>query len=75
MATGYYTIELAVTKEKLSSNSPLLQILGKEVQRKKESGTFYYTYGKFSSLEEVVTAIKELENKGIKDVVIQKVYK
>ena len=40
-----------------------------------ENGKFYYTYGKFSSLEEAVKAQKAIELKGIDDSVIQKVSK
>ncbi len=72
LASGYYTLELAATKDKLSSNSFMLQTL-KNVERKKENGIFYYTYGKFSSLEDVIKAQKELEDKGIKNSVVQKV--
>ncbi|WP_304343306.1 N-acetylmuramoyl-L-alanine amidase [Chryseobacterium koreense] len=74
LGIGYYNIELAVTDQKLSSNSPILNTL-KDVERDKVNGKFYYTYGKFSSLEEAVAAQKELEDKGIKNTVIQKVAK
>ncbi len=72
LASGYYTLELAATKDKLSSNSFMLQTL-KNVERKKDNGIFYYTYGKYNSLEDVVKAQKELEDKGIKNTVVQKV--
>lgn len=74
LGVGYYTIELAVTDQKLSSNSFMLKTL-KDVQRDKEKGKFYYTYGRFSSLEEAVKTQKELEAKGIKETVIQKFFK
>ncbi|WP_234110802.1 N-acetylmuramoyl-L-alanine amidase [Chryseobacterium sp. R2A-55] len=74
LGIGYYNIELAVTDQKLSSNSPILNTL-KDVERDKVNGKFYYTYGKFSSLEEAVAAQKELEEKGVKNTVIQKVTK
>ena len=45
----------------------------KDVIRVKEKGKFYYTYGKFSSLEEAVKMQKELEDKGIKNTTIQKI--
>lgn len=72
--TGYYTIEVFTGKDKLSSNSFILQTL-KDVEREKNNGMFYYTYGKVSSLEDAVKLQKELEAKGIKNTIIQKVYK
>lgn len=72
--SGYYTLELLATKDKLSSNHPMLQKL-KNVERVKESGMFYYTYGQFSSLEDAVKAQKDLEGSGIKNTVIQRVNK
>lgn len=74
LSSGYYTLEVAATKEKLSSNSYLLQTL-KNVERNKENGVFYYTYGNVASLEEAVKLQNELEAKGIKNTVIQKVLK
>ena len=47
----------------------------KEVNRDKEKGKFYYTYGKFSSLEDAMKIQKEIEGKGINNTVIQKVVK
>lgn len=72
LGVGYYTLEVAATDQKLSSNSPILKTLG-DVNRVKERGRFYYTYGKFASLEEAVKTQKELEAKGILHTVIQKV--
>lgn len=74
LGIGYYTIEVAASPQKLSSNSYLLNTL-KEVERNKENGVFYYTYGKFSSLEDAIKAQKDLDTKGIKNTVIQKVAK
>lgn len=74
LASGYYTLELTATKEKLSSNSYMLQTL-KNVERTKEDGVFYYTYGNMKTLEEAVKLQKDLESKGITNSVIQKVYK
>lgn len=71
LGIGYYTIEIAVTEQKLSANSYMLSTL-KDVVRTKENGKFYYTYGRFSTLEEAVNAQKTLEDKGIKNTVIQK---
>ena len=48
LGVGYYTLELAVSDQKLSANSFMLNSL-KDVIRVKEKGKFYYTYGKFSS--------------------------
>lgn len=72
--TGYYTIEVYTGKDKLSSNSFILQTL-KDIERDKNNGMFYYTYGKASSLEDAVKLQKELEAKGIKNTVIQKMNK
>lgn len=71
LGIGYYTIEIAVTEQKLNANSYMLNTL-KDVVRTKENGKFYYTYGRFSSLEEAVKAQETLEDKGIKNTVIQK---
>lgn len=72
LGSGYYRIELIVTKDKLNSNSYILNSL-KDVNRDKEKGIFYYTYGKFHSLEQAVEAQDDLEKKGIKNTVIEKV--
>ena len=74
LGMGYYTIEVAASPQQLSSNSYVLNTL-KDLVRTKENGTFYYTYGKFSSLEEAVKIQKELDGKGIKNTVIQKMAK
>ncbi|MBB4806546.1 N-acetylmuramoyl-L-alanine amidase [Chryseobacterium defluvii] len=74
LSSGYYTIEVATGKDKLSSNSFILQTL-KDVERTKENGIFYYTYGKVYTLEDAVRLQKDMESKGIKDTTIQKVYK
>ncbi|SEM56526.1 N-acetylmuramoyl-L-alanine amidase family protein [Chryseobacterium taichungense] len=71
--TGYYTIEV-YTGDKLNGNSFILQTL-KDVDRNKENGVFYYTYGKVFTLEDAVKLQKDLEAKGIKNTVIQKVSK
>ena len=72
LGSGFYRIELIVAKDKLNSNSYILTSL-KDVNRDKEKGVFYYTYGKFHSLEQAVEAQDELEKKGIKNTVIEKV--
>lgn len=73
LSSGYYTIEVHAG-EKLNGNSFILQTL-KDVERNKENGVFYYTYGKVNTLEDAVKIQKSLEAKGIKNTVIQKVYK
>ncbi|WP_042721083.1 N-acetylmuramoyl-L-alanine amidase [Flavobacterium sp. B17] len=73
LSTGYYTIEV-YTGDKLNGNSFILQTL-KDVERNKENGVFYYTYGKVFTLEDAVKLQKDLEAKGIKNTVIQKVFK
>ncbi|MDF2552081.1 MAG: N-acetylmuramoyl-L-alanine amidase [Chryseobacterium sp.] len=72
--TGYYTIEVYTGKDKLSANSFILQTL-KDAEREKNNGMFYYTYGKVSSLEDAIKLQKELEAKGVKNTVIQKINK
>lgn len=72
LGVGYYTIEVAVTDQKLSANSFMLNSL-KDVNRNKDKGKFFYTYGKFASLEEAVKVQKDLEDKGIKNTTIQKI--
>lgn len=72
LGTGYYTIEVAVSDSKLGNNSYILQTL-KDVQRKKENGKFYYTYGNFKTLEEAISLQKELEGKGIQNTAIEKI--
>ena len=74
LSTGYYNIEVYVGKDKLSSNSPILLNL-KDVERNKVNGVFYYTYGKVYTLEDAVKLQKDLEAKGIKNTIIQKMYK
>lgn len=74
MSTGYYTIEVYVGKDKLSANSPLILSL-KDMQREKSNGMFYYTYGRVNSLEDAVKLQKQVEEKGIRNTIIQKSYK
>lgn len=74
LGSGIYTLEVAVSKEKLSSNSYILQSL-KDVQREKINNMFYYTYGSFKKLEDAIKMKKTLEEKGIKNIVIQKNFK
>lgn len=73
LSSGYYTIEVFVG-EKLNGNSFILQTL-KDVERNKDSGVFYYTYGKVYTLEDAVKLQKDIEAKGIKNTIIQKIYK
>jgi len=68
---GYYTIEIYTGKDKLDSKSVIMKSLP-DITRNKESGIFYYTNGKYKTLEEAVTAQKELESKGITNTVIEK---
>jgi N-acetylmuramoyl-L-alanine amidase len=74
LGTGFYTIEVAVSDQKLSSNSPIFNTL-KDLNRTKENGKFYYTYGKFLSLEEAIKMQKHLEGRGVKNTIIQKSFK
>ncbi len=72
LTKGYYTLELEATKTRLSSNSHLLKTLKDQVTRTKDGGLFYYTYGNVKTLEKAVELQKDLEKKGIKGSVIQK---
>lgn len=74
LGTGYYTIELEASDKKLSANSYILKTL-KDVNRVKQNNMFYYTYGRFSSLEDAVKVQRQLEDKGVKNTVIQKMFK
>lgn len=74
LSSGYYTIEVAISREKLSSTSPVIKML-KDVVREKVNSTFFYTYGNVKTLEDAVKLQKDLEEKGIKNTVIQKVNK
>lgn len=71
LASGYYTIEVYAGKDKLDSKSHIMKTLP-NMERNKENGVFYYTYGKYKTLEEAVNTQKELENKNIINTVIEK---
>lgn len=71
LSDGYYTIEVAVSSSRLPKDSPVLSKL-KNVNREKIGDKHYYTYGNVKSLEEAVKLKKEIEEKGIPNVVIQK---
>lgn len=73
LSQGYYTLELYVGDKKLDKNAPIMNL--KDVERNKENGQFFYTYGKFSSLEDAIKSKKEIETQGIKGSIIQKVIK
>lgn len=75
MNTGYYRIEVYAGKEKLPKSSPILKTLENNLEREKADGVFYYTYGNVNSLEAAIKLQKELEDKGINNTVIEKVYK
>jgi N-acetylmuramoyl-L-alanine amidase len=74
LTMGYYTLEVYAGPDKLSSNNPILLTL-KNVERNKDNGVFYYTYGKYYTLEDAVKEQKELDSKGVKNSTIQKVFK
>jgi len=71
LGIGYYTLEIYAGKEKLDSKSTIMKTLP-DMIRNKESGVFYYTYGKYKSLEDAIKAQKDLENRGITNTVIEK---
>lgn len=74
MNTGYYRLEVYSGKEKLPKSSPILKTL-ENVEREKADGIFYYTYGNVNSLEAAIKLQKELDEKGINNTIIEKVYK
>lgn len=74
MNTGYYRLEVYSGKEKLPKSSPILKTL-ENVEREKADGIFYYTYGNVNSLEAAIKLQKELDDKGINNTIIEKVYK
>lgn len=71
LGMGYYTIEVYAGKDKLDSKSNIMKTLP-DMTRNKENGIFYYTNGKYRTLEDAVKAQKELENKGITNTIIEK---
>ncbi len=71
LASGFYTIEVYAGRDKLDSKSYIMKTLP-DMERNKENGVFYYTYGKYKTLEDAVKAQKELENKDITNTVIEK---
>lgn len=75
LASGHYAIELYAGKDRLSSSSPILKAVNDKAVRTKVGGIFYYTYGNVRTLEEAIAIMKNLESKGLKNLVIQKVAK
>ena len=74
MNSGYYRIELYAGKEKLPKSSAILKLLP-DAEKVKADGMFYYTYGQVKSLEAAIKLQKDLEEKGINNTIIEKVYK
>ena len=68
-----YNQYIATNFERLDKNEPILAL--KDVERIKKDGIFYYTYGKYQSLEEAIKSQQELDQKGIKNAVIEKKYR
>ena len=58
----------------MSRDSAILTVL-KDVDRERIDGVHYYTYGNVKTLEEAVKLQKQIEDKGIKNTIIQKVFK
>ena len=71
LASGFYTLEIYAGKDKLDSKSLTMKTIP-DMERNKENGIFYYTYGKYKTLEDAIKAQKEFENKGITNTVIEK---
>ncbi|MDO4763591.1 MAG: N-acetylmuramoyl-L-alanine amidase [Flavobacteriaceae bacterium] len=71
LSNGYYTLEVAVSPSRLPKSTPVLALLD-DVQREKINGSHYYTYGNVKTLEEAVELKKKLEEKGLKNIIIQK---
>ena len=64
------SIELAASPSRLPKDSPVNKI--PDVKREKIGDTHYYTAGNVKTLEEAVKLRKQMEEKGIKNPVIQK---
>lgn len=73
MNSGYYRIEVYTGKDRLPNSSPILKAL-KDAEKTKANGMFFYTYGNVKSLEAAIKLQKELEEKGIKNTIIEKIY-
>ncbi len=71
LGTGYYTLEIYAGKDKLDSKSAVMKMLP-DMERTKENGIFYYTHGRYRTLEDAVKAQKELSDKGVTNTVIEK---
>lgn len=74
MNSGYYRIEIYAGKEKLPKSSPILKTL-ENIEKEKADGIFYYYYGNLNSLEAAIKLQNDLEEKGIANTTIEKVYK
>jgi len=72
LSKGYYTIEVAVSKQRLNNNSYILKNL-RDLKRTKKKGSFYYTYGNVKTFEAAVNMQKQIEAKGIINTTIEKV--
>ncbi len=71
LGSGYYTLEIYSGKDKLDSKSNVMKMLP-DMTRTKENGIFYYTNGRYRTLEDAIKAQKDLENKGINNTIIEK---
>ena len=74
MNSGYYRIEIYAGKEKLPKSSPILKTL-ENIEKEKADGVFYYYYGNLNSLEAAIKLQNDLEEKGITNTTIEKIYK
>lgn len=74
MNSGYYRIEIYAGKEKLPKSSPILKTL-ENLEKEKADGIFYYYYGNLNSLEAAIKLQNDLEEKGITNTTIEKIYK
>ena len=74
MNSGYYRIEIYAGKEKLPKSSPILKTL-ENIEKEKTDGIFYYYYGNLNSLEAAIKLQNDLEEKGITNTTIEKIYK
>lgn len=71
LGMGYYTLEIYSGKDKLDSKSKILKTIP-DIMRNKENGIFYYTFGKYKTLEDAIKAQKDFEGKGIMNTFIEK---
>ncbi len=71
LSSGYYTLEITISMDKLPKNSYILKTFP-DVEEEKIKNMYYYTYGRVGTLEEALALQKKFMDKGIKNTVIQR---